>query len=349
MSVRTFGKYITYWMALQGKQLFPGGINAFHSMDDRNPLYPTLKAQPGFSEATFACECFFHHCGRPYYKIDPDLLDAFLSAPLDIPGTMLTSPHAAFEIRLPLDGTPVRLDVRGVLRRVSAILVWDSSVDIPGWPQSQFKVDSRHGLIVCLQLDEAGEFYLFHMNVDPMLTIEQVCNVADSELGAPGKVDRWPTGERVRYQATDDGRRDVLKIVASVCLLAIAASRFLGRDVLARDRALYYDLPRSDPQRKAIEERAARAGVFGWIITTEWERVRLGLGRDLVVDKPFDGRSAASRIADPARQLRYTHIRGAHWHRYPSAKNPVDQIQFLLPCLVRPDLPEKPEDPEETG
>lgn len=273
-----------------------------------------------------AYECAWMDAGRPYYKFEADILSASMNANIDVSSLLFRCPHPVFALRLPDDGPQIEYHcVEHDTVKVRSMLVVDTGDPAIGCEAS----DGHRSIAAIIQAEElrAPHVWIFHL-CDGM-TIDESIVWSDQHCD-PGESDAQVSLEQERRYL--EMQRCLARLIFSACLFATVAMRYLLRDVLAADRDEHEALAADDPCRAFLEDRATRRGVTGRCITT----------RHLRLARPVDG-SRAAQGAPEGRELRYQHIRGAHWHTFPAAKNPAERVQFLMPCLVRPDLPLAPQ------
>jgi hypothetical protein len=302
-----FGEYITGFERCQ----WPGTPEEWHK-------HKCSEVGNGPAETMiFDSQWIWLEYQRPYYKFAPDVLGASLNASLDVPCDLIRFPHPVFAVRLPTGGPSLLTAYRGDgdLRPIDAILVADLSAEnfggggfSPGTRGLHVSIET-HG--TRLEPNDYQKWSLYLKLRNGRALEDEIAEV------------EWAGETRVV--------KDIFRAVLSACLFATCAIRFLLRDVLNRDQEKYDAMNPDNPRRKAIEDRADRYGRKGWTITTRH------LARELQIEKAVDGSHDLSTSA--GRELQYRHMRGAHWHTFPTAKNPQDRVQFLVPTLVRPDLP----------
>jgi hypothetical protein len=267
-----------------------------------------------FNEAfSFSCEERWNRLGRPSYRVALPLAEALTRTDLDLKGSFLRFPHAAFALELP-SSFVLRNQSGG---RLSGLLVSGANdfVLAPGARGIRVEAPDGEGTwrFIVMQLWE-GEFE----PVSCILTLAPTDSVGEklrAALNAKSH-DASITDEKTTQQ--------LVALAMGAALFAVGSNKFV--------RPVGTGLP--------SKRRGRRAG------NRPPEPRRWTLGADIQLPRGGAVRSATDETSEPGegRELQWAHIRQGHLRLTPSGPREDRSyvLRYIAPTVVRADLPLAP-------
>lgn len=288
----------------------------------------------------------------PYYKVWPDYLDMFRKTRLDnIPATELKFPFNAWTVLL-----PTTYELTLLHRRAAAFTLcftdkydrarltakaYDEAIDATDADrgiqrQLHFSLDTigadgqRDRSTVVMMLDN-------QLARNPTMSVEECITLAVNDFNR-NSVHVKPLNGDPDIVTWNDSLAVAMRIMLSVAFIATGEYRFVHRDVLAADLAKFTAATAANDREtiKRLGDKAdRRRGETGHTIG-KFHAIDLLTMRT----EPVDGET------DEQRELRYQHLRSGHFHAYwcgPGRKE--KKVKFLVPVVVRPDLPVSAQSP----
>lgn len=275
------------------------------------------------------CETEWFSLRKPPYRVYPDMALALASSRLEVPTEELELPFPAFCVSLPARALPLAPETIHPATRericgaphLRAILVGEAELST---------LEGRPGAFRCLSLrldigDERPDSAHFG-RIDLMLPVgKPVARGVESVMRDTESPDYQPSGqERMRLAA----------LAAGVAFLAISRDRRYVERVRLRPR----------PADPCLCGSGARFKRCCSLTKTDLGRpIGFEVGRAIRI--PYRAASASRIVTSEGRQLEYGHVRSGHMRWQPCLDEdgqPTRKLIFVLPTVVRPDLPLKP-------
>lgn len=248
-------------------------------------------------------QSLWYKCGKPYYRVYPNVIDMLTRVKIDIPCDALQLPFEVLTIHLPK--TDHRL-ISSCGNRFRAVLVGCGTDKNTG----------ERGLF--FQSDDGRDWD----NGQPRTWVESTVLRSDWSIEeailAGGE---HPTEGHIPLGS--DQRAAISRLIVSVCFLATGSDRLIEPDVLSKDFAKYIEAHRQEAAQAidAIVQRAHRRGKIGYTV-----------GRSESMRTVFN--TSSNETDGTGHELSHSHQRSAHFRQLPSGR-----VVLVRQCTVRPDLP----------
>jgi len=257
-------------------------------------------------------ERFWYRKGRPYYNINPSLIETFSKCSIDIPASLIKFPFQSFSINFPSpeDGNTLIVDkdhyVKSILCHMSNSHTIQETVKSLGIPMDLYRQDNR----IILWVD-IGETYNYGTAKLPVYTYRQLAySKGDTVDESLHKLAVYPDGQEGIF-VPPELTEQCVRLMISLCFLVDAGDSLVLPDLLAKHREKL-----EEDDFEVIKEyhlKAKEKGKFGWTI---------GMG--------------------PKSHMTFSHVRQGHWHKVLyGPKKSKTKIIWYRPTTVRPDLPKK--------
>jgi len=295
-----------------------------------------------------ACiEYSWYQSQKPYYKLYPSVMDAFLETNCDVSPENIRMPHGCFVIKLPQDGVCVDLEGKDSYSTPLFIYVSDGIVYsvINGnqcdnyCSRSHFDFKYDDGFI------ENVSSFLFKHNLigsGNRLIPDSIRRTINISLIYN---DNYKEGARISSDLFIDNNieQDIktiskdnlvfsqyIRAALGVIFCATGSHKVLEYDVLSEHLEAYRKLKDgNERERKKYEFNARKKGKFGWCIGRDGRELKLPNGISDCIGKGLG-----------KRELSYSFIRGGHWRSQAYGSKWSKKKTIWIPdTSVRSDLP----------
>jgi len=287
----------------------------------------------------------FEKLGRPYLKVYPQMAGLMCRTRIDIPEDHLKLPFDAFEIRMPMTGSPLVDDPKHPLR---AIIVAEQMAAVGD--------DSAHRLVYGTHTT-VRTMYLF---MDFGESVRMPTDVTDKDVEVPVynflNLIFYP-GETV-VQAMDrarskiqptDGYQPSAQLLDGILSMTVASTFFMNRqhsmimpDIHPRFKQRWEKAQKTGDSRETeqIRQNCKKLNHYGWNLKSN----EIELPRP-VYETPADATSASREERGRRFELRFSQLRSGHLRMQPYGPKDAPthhEVIFIPPTQVRPDLPTRP-------
>lgn len=245
--------------------------------------------------------------GKPYYNLNPNIIEPAMRMKLDIPVALVDVPRDFSAVNLRFPDHPLSENIRSVLA-----------------------VKSEEGIVLfykVIALDGKFDYgaITFFKNISPNISLDEYLDKAADEANI-GDFSR--IGEKPIITAQT---KKILKLYVTVKFLSdVPNDELIEYDVISKFKNEYEDERTSVERRKEIEEKSKKAGKIGW---------NIGVKERVIRDIPCWSEQSTGT---GERELSYAHIRTGHLHAVRIGKGREHvKIMFYRPTVVRSDLPFK--------
>lgn len=291
-----------------------------------------IKRKDSVSIMTCRAEFNWFQCGKPYYKIWPNMAHALGNVSIDIDGSYLHLPFPTYEICLPKDDA---IREKEGSPRLRSLLVhrWENE-DAEFPLQKRNYADRDYTLLVHYQFDtdieSDGMGWYYSLPVKKGITLNDFFE---------------ETWERDSFKLCDEYKNDYIpsKYFAKQIVALAISTAFFGTH---NHQVVMPDIPekfieryhkavktKNDSEAKQLLDKAKRLGHFGWKVGSE---IDLPLPHVRHINENTGGNV-------PHNSLQFGHIRSGHMRLQPygseEKKNKHYELIFIPPTAVRPDLP----------
>lgn len=258
-------------------------------------------------------ECLWHECGRPYYKLYPEISAALANTKFNFTADHLLSPFEIFNVMLPVGQFPT-----------NSLLVNIETYDPP-------KTDDEYGgqiikALRCSFFESDGGVQ--HLNL-PFRKDKSI----EEELLLSTDIDYPNIGNpNLESMTTLEQRLPLWKLAIATAMFAVNKHELVTSDI-KEDLKKRFPGGKSKASQKAAEEQREKAAEkhLGW---------RIGGETLLPRPAPTNRESGGSHAGY---ELHHAHYRSGHMKMQPHGpQHSLRKLIFVPPTIVRADLPIKP-------